>query len=300
VFIVSCVLLSVAFAQTVPSSEQTILQECFDKDSIACVQTTVYRRAREFFDQPNIKLFGGISFAQTNERSAKQLEPEVEQATSVQAREIALEDYLLNRMKNFFNERQVTWDVATAGRSISNAIPDEVKESVRELVVEGRTKKKILKKLIPILGLLKLKLVGFAVLAVAAIGLIAKKALITSLIAIAIAGASALSSLVAKLFSLGAGAAAYSKGGKEGLGSLGSGLGSGLGNLLGGGGGGGGNGYNNANVEEIIAYNTGSSGWNSGSGNGWNSYDSYGGHGEHSQPIGQAIAYSGHHKGSRR
>lgn len=42
VFIVSCVFLSVAFAQAVPSSQPTaFLQECFDKDSISCVQTTV-------------------------------------------------------------------------------------------------------------------------------------------------------------------------------------------------------------------------------------------------------------------
>lgn len=207
----------------------------------------VYRRAREFFEQPSIKLFGGIAFAKTNERAAKSYEPEIEQAATVQAREIALEDYLLNGAKNFFTDRQVTLDVASAGRSISNAIPEELKESVRELVVEGRTKKKILKKLIPILGLVKLKLVGFAVLAVAAIGLIAKKALFTSLIAIAIASASALSSVVAKLAGLGAGVAGLGAGASKG----------GLGGLFGGGNNGGSNGgysSNNNNVEEIIAY----------------------------------------------
>lgn len=41
VFVVACVLFSVAFAHTVPSAEQPILQECFEKDSIACVQQTV-------------------------------------------------------------------------------------------------------------------------------------------------------------------------------------------------------------------------------------------------------------------
>lgn len=211
-------------------------------------------------------MFAGISFAKSNERAGKSLEPEskkVEEAATVQAREIALEDYLLERAKNFFSERSVSWDVASAGRSLANAIPEEVKESVRELVTEGRTKKKILKKLIPILGLVKLKLAGLAVLAVAAIGLIAKKALITSFIAIALAGASFLGSVVAKLFSLGSGLA--SKGSSLGglAGGLGGGLGGGsggglggLGGLLGGGGAGGNGGYNNANVEEIIAYNT--------------------------------------------
>lgn len=42
VFIVSCMFLSVALAQAVPSSQPSaFLQECFDKDSISCVQTTV-------------------------------------------------------------------------------------------------------------------------------------------------------------------------------------------------------------------------------------------------------------------
>lgn len=93
----------------------------------------------------------------------------------------------------------IRWDFANAGRSLANAIPDEVKESVRALVVEGRTKKKIIKKLLPILGLLKLKLAAFAVLAIAGIAIIAKKALITSLIAIALAGAGALSGAFSKL-----------------------------------------------------------------------------------------------------
>lgn len=184
-------------------------------------------------------MFSGIAFAKNNERAGKSAEPEVEQAATVQAREVALEDYLMSRAKNFFTERQVTLDVASAGRSIANAIPEEVKESVRELVVEGRTKKKILKKLIPILGLLKLKLVGFAILAIAAIGLIAKKALFTSLIAIAIAGFGAVSSIFAKLAGLGG--AAAGKGGLSGL----FGGGSSTGNNAG---------YSNSNVEEIIAY----------------------------------------------
>lgn len=68
----------------------------------------IYRRAREFFDQPSIKFLAGISLVKTNERAGKSLEPEpnVEDASGVQAREIALEDFLLNRAKNFFTERK--------------------------------------------------------------------------------------------------------------------------------------------------------------------------------------------------
>lgn len=154
---------------------------------------------------------------------------------------------MTENVKSFFTDRQLTWDLATAGRSLANAIPEDVKETVRELVVEGRTKKKILKKLVPILGLVKLKALGLAVLTVAAIGLLAKKALITSFIAIAIASASALSSIVAKLFSLGSGLGGNKSGGLGGiagaLGGLGGGAGAGAGNS---------GGYNNAQVEEYV------------------------------------------------
>lgn len=41
VFVVACALFSVAIAHTVPTAQQSYLQECFEKDSIACVQQTV-------------------------------------------------------------------------------------------------------------------------------------------------------------------------------------------------------------------------------------------------------------------
>lgn len=41
VFIVACVLFSVAFAQEQVNEPSTFLKECFDKDSISCVQMTV-------------------------------------------------------------------------------------------------------------------------------------------------------------------------------------------------------------------------------------------------------------------
>lgn len=68
VFVVSCMLLSVALAQAVPSGQQpsTFLQECFDKDSISCVQTTV----RELFQ--NISFFFLlISFSSTKKNLIK-------------------------------------------------------------------------------------------------------------------------------------------------------------------------------------------------------------------------------------
>lgn len=124
------------------------------------------------------------------------------------------------------------------------------------MIVEGRGKKKILKKLLPLFGILKLKLAALAVLSIIGIALIAKKALFTSLVALAVAGSMGLRKL------LGGGGGGLSSGIGAGIGAgLGGGGLGGLGGLLGGGGGGGGNGgygggYSNGGVEEIIAYNT--------------------------------------------
>lgn len=41
VFIVACVLFSVVYAQEQVNEPSAFLKECFDKDSISCVQMTV-------------------------------------------------------------------------------------------------------------------------------------------------------------------------------------------------------------------------------------------------------------------
>ncbi|KAJ6637630.1 hypothetical protein Bhyg_10361 [Pseudolycoriella hygida] len=285
IFIVTCLLISAVFAADEPSS----FQDCLEKDSISCVQVAVFRKAKSFFDQPTISLFGGLSLAKS-ERAGKSLEEptiEIESANTVETRENALESYVVNRAKNFFQERSLSWDFASTARTLSNAIPDDIKESVRSLIVEERgKKKKILKKLLPLLGLLKVKFAVFGVFALFAIAIIAKKALLLAIISIAISGASVVQGLFSKL----------------------RGLGSGFGGLGGGSSGGYSGGYSGGHGghEEIIAYTNGGSGggWSSGGGGsgGWSSggYDSYGEHGSHSSPVGQAIAYSGHHKVARR
>lgn len=160
----------------------------------------------------------------------------------------------MSRAQNFFEERSLSWNFVSAARSLSNAIPDEVKSSVRSMVAEGRGKKKLIKKLLPLLGLIKLKLVGLAIIVLFGIGLIAKKAILISLISIAISGFLFLKKLLAK--------------------------------KMGGG----------HDEHASASFSSG------GSGGGWNSYEphGFGDYGSHSSPIGQSIAYSGHHKVARR
>ncbi|KXJ70707.1 uncharacterized protein LOC109407028 [Aedes albopictus] len=169
------------------AAAQDNFKECLDKDSISCVQMMFYRKAREFFDQPQISLAGGLSFVKPAGRESRSFNADsaiIESANNVESREEALENYVMERTKNFFQERSLNLDMASAARSVSSVLPEDVKSSMRALVSEARGKKKLLKQLLPILGLVKLKIVGLAILALFGIALIAKKALIVSVIAL--------------------------------------------------------------------------------------------------------------------
>lgn len=148
----------------------------------------IYRKAREFFDSPKIELLGGLSFIKPTGRDARSTNVDgtlVETANDVEQRENALEGFVSEGAKNFFQERSLNLDMATAARSLAGAIPEEVKSSVRSMVSEARgKKKKIIKALLPILGLVKLKVAALAVVALFGIALIAKKALVISIIAL--------------------------------------------------------------------------------------------------------------------
>lgn len=225
----------------------------------------VFRKAKSFFGQDNINLVGGLSIVRSGEQARAFVDDSaVEAADNVEARETALESFVMSQASNFFQARSLNFDFMTAARSLSNAIPTEMKENVRELITEGRgKKKKLLKKIMPLLGLLKVKLAGLAVLGLFGIALIAKKAIFASLISLAISGFLLIKKLLAK---------------KSG---------------------GGGH-------EEVVAYHGstgGGQGWSQGgSGQGWNSYEphSFGEYGQHSAPVAQSIAYSGHHKVAKR
>lgn len=163
-------------------------KDCLQKDSISCVQMAIYRKAREFLDTPKIELIGGLSFVKPTGRDGRSSNVDgtfVETANDVEARENALENFVAEGAKSFFQERSLNLDMATAARSLAGAIPEEVKSSVRSMVSEARgKKKKILKALLPILGLVKLKVAALAVVALFGIALIAKKALVISIIAL--------------------------------------------------------------------------------------------------------------------
>jgi hypothetical protein len=230
----------------------------------------IFRKAKDLFDKPQIDILGGFSFVKASGRDARAFNVDsaaVESANDVQSREEAIENYVAERAKNFVQERSLNLDLAAAARSVISVIPTEVKSQMRSLIVEGRGKKKILKSLLPLVGILKLKMVGLAIIKLFGLLLLAKKALFISLIALALSKFL----LIKKLLSGGGG----KKGGEEVVAYHSSPSSGGWSS-----GGGGGSG--------------GSSGWDSySSGGGGGGGGGYGEYASHSQPA-HSIAYAAH------
>lgn len=255
-----------------PQSDQGFAK-CLDADSISCLQLTLYRKARSIFENPQIDLFAGVSLVKNNEgRQGKSLDDNslaVEVAPTVEARNSELGTYFMTQAKNFFAERSLNFNFANAARSVARAIPDDIKTDLRDLVVESRTKKKkLIKKLLPILLGVGAKIAVLGVGAILGLLFLAKKALVVSVIAF--------------FLSLIAGASS----GFGGLGGSGGGLLGGLGGLFGGksSAAGGAGGWSSAGA--------GAGGWSSG-GAGWDS------HGAYSSPVAQTIAYNGYKQARR-
>lgn len=166
---------------------------------LCCCSLQVYRKAKEFFDQPKINFIAGLSMVKgENTGRAASNDVDIETVAGVEARSSAIENLFVDRMSSFFQERSLNWDFTQTARSLAKVIPEDVKANVRSLVSEARGKKKILKQLMPILGIVKLKVVALGILALLAIGLVAKKALLVSLVSIAISGFVAIKKLLAK------------------------------------------------------------------------------------------------------
>lgn len=242
----------------------------------------LYRKAKSFFDNPQIELFGGVSLIKSNEgRQGKALDETavaVENAPTIEARTTEMGNYMLTNAKNFFAERSLNFNFANAARSVARAIPDDIKADLRELVVESRTgkKKKLLKKFLPILLGVGAKVAVLGIGSIFGLLFIAKKALVISIIAFFLALAAGAGSGLSRL------------GGSGGAGGL---LG-GLGGLFGG-----------KSSGAASVGSSGSGGWSSGGAatGGWSSGSSAGwdSHGAYSSPVAQTIAYSGY-KQSRR
>nr|CAD7448812.1 unnamed protein product [Timema bartmani] len=276
------------------NTEEVAVEDCLKKDSISCVQMFVYRKMKTFFNQDNIELIGGLSLVRDpnnvdHGRSLQDadLEENVMESKDVENREHAMESFAVKKAFSFFEGRNLNLDlsplvsrVTETARGIVQSIPTEVQEKVTQFFTEGRGKKKILKKILPILLLVKLKILTLLVLGYFGIALIAKKAILVSIISIAISAFIGIRKLLSQNHgwqphqshhevheaypSHGGGGWAdgggYSGGGGSGFSSVGVG------------GGGGGGGF--------------SGGYDA-------SYSNHGEYGSHSSPVAQSLAYGG-------
>nr|CAD7268070.1 unnamed protein product [Timema shepardi] len=199
------------------NTEEVAVEDCLKKDSISCVQMLVYRKMKTFFNQDNIELIGGLSLVRDPNRvdhgrslQDADLEGKVMESKDVENRENAMESFVVKKAFSFFEGRNLNLDlsplvsrVTETARGIAQSIPTEVQEKVTQFFTEAvelnttsalanyateaaRGKKKILKKILPILLLVKLKVLTLLVLGYFGIALIAKKAILVSIISIAI------------------------------------------------------------------------------------------------------------------
>ncbi|KAK0183025.1 hypothetical protein PV327_001103 [Microctonus hyperodae] len=246
--------------------------ECLQKDSISCLQNTLYRTAKEFFNKEKIDIVNGVSMVKKDDRSSRSgkevlYDQEIDAANSVIDRQSALENFIGDEAGSFLSGRTLRINFAPAmekigqtARAMVDSVPTEVREAVND-VVEGRGKKKLLKSIWPLLLAAKAKMSVLAVLMTFGIALLAKKAIVASLLSLAISGFIGLRSMWSK--ACGYTATPYNSG------------------------------WNNA------ASGSGSIGWSAPvqSAAGWSSGGSVGGwdDGQSSYASGQSQAFSGYH-----
>lgn len=95
-------ILAIASILTVAVAVGQSLDDCLQTDSISCVQKSLYRKAKEFFDKDSLELFAGVSLVRNergqgrSSRSGKELmyEQEIDSANSVTDRQTALENFV--------------------------------------------------------------------------------------------------------------------------------------------------------------------------------------------------------------
>ncbi|XP_014278445.1 uncharacterized protein [Halyomorpha halys] len=142
---------------------------------LPCLELGLVRRAKELLDKDTIQLGGGLELKR---REGASSEGDVPPLNGSEERQV--EDYAVQEVGHFLEQRSVVWNLAEAVDSVAQFLPSDGTE-------EGRGKrKKLLRALLPILVAVKMKVAGFLILAYIVIALIAKKALLSSLISLAV------------------------------------------------------------------------------------------------------------------
>lgn len=143
VLVSSCVL-----ADPVP--QKANVDDCFQKDSISCLQLQTYRSLRSFFSQDSIDLFGGLSLVKNSNNEQRSLDASkdadsvIAETNDVEKRENILEDFAVQKVMNFFQERSLRWnlspfvsEVSATARSVVDSIPADMKNKISDFIEEG-------------------------------------------------------------------------------------------------------------------------------------------------------------------
>lgn len=132
---------------------ETTFEECFNKNSISCIQIQIYRSVRSFFDQDRVDLTAGISLVreedsknQAKARAAEDIidEEQILEAEDFERRESTLESFVYRKLIAFFQERTVKWnfspvfDEMKAARGIVQNLPDDLRQTITNLNTEGQ------------------------------------------------------------------------------------------------------------------------------------------------------------------
>lgn len=89
------------------------IEDCLTQDSIACVQRSIYRKAKEFFGKDSFELISGVSLVKAKEdRSSRTKEDvlydqEIDNANNVVERQSALENFVGAEATGFFSGRSL-------------------------------------------------------------------------------------------------------------------------------------------------------------------------------------------------
>lgn len=102
------------FLLVTPNKAET-LDECLKKDSISCVQRSLYKRAKEFFDKESFEIVSGVSLVRAknkdeNGRSNPKTmtyEQEIVETNDVSERQNALENFVGEEVGQFFSRRSL-------------------------------------------------------------------------------------------------------------------------------------------------------------------------------------------------
>lgn len=149
------VLVSSAATNTaVISTPDTSFEECFNKNSISCLQIQIYRNVRSFFDQDRVDLAGGISLVredgnknQSKARATEDViaEEQIIEAEDFERRESTLESFVYRKLIAFFQERSVRWNISpiidtmTSTSGITENLPDDEGKTVTNFETEGQS-----------------------------------------------------------------------------------------------------------------------------------------------------------------